>query len=569
MQSETRNCKNCKTDFSIEPEDFSFYEKIQVPPPTFCPTCRLMRRLAWRSEWSLYKRQCDMCHKNIIAMFDKDVAFPVYCRECWFSDDWDPTNYAREYDPSKNFFQQFYELLQTVPQPAVQVHDSVNCEYTNQNSRCKNCYLLTSGARNEDSMYSYRIMDSRDVVDGIYLERCESCYEARESQRVTQSVYVENCSDSMGLYFCYDMRGCTDCFMSSNQRNKSYMFRNEALTKEAYEGKMRELALDTRTYFDACVQEFDELKRSSIHAYMEKTNSVDVTGHNITNAKNCESCFHISNMEDSKYCYLLTETKDSYDVNHGCCTMERMYEVCTGGVNTADVKFSADAWPTTVHVEYSQSCRSNTQYIFGCISLRNKQYCILNKQYSKEEYFALRDKIMSDMQEKLYVDAQGIEYRYGEFFPVELSLFRYNESAAYDYFPLTKIDAEKRGYPWKDLNKKQHAPTMTADQVPDSIKDIDESILQEIIPCLHDQSCAHRCTGAFRIVADELQFYKSKNIPLPRLCPHCRHGERLESRLPMKLYKRTTQDGVEVMTSYAPDRPEKIYSEKGYQDLIL
>jgi len=37
----------------------------------------------------------------------------------------------------------------------------------------------------------------------------------------------------------------------------------------------------------------------------------------------------------------------------------------------------------------------------------------------------------------------------------------------------------------------------------------------------------------------------------------------------MKLYKCTTEDGVEVMTPFAPDRPEKIYSEKGYQDLIL
>ena len=58
---EVRVCQNCHQDFTIEEDDFSFYEKIKVPPPTFCPHCRLVRRLIWRNERSLYKRTCDMC----------------------------------------------------------------------------------------------------------------------------------------------------------------------------------------------------------------------------------------------------------------------------------------------------------------------------------------------------------------------------------------------------------------------------------------------------------------------------------------------------------------------------
>jgi len=38
-QSENRICQNCKSDFIIELEDFSFYEKMKVPAPTFCPYC--------------------------------------------------------------------------------------------------------------------------------------------------------------------------------------------------------------------------------------------------------------------------------------------------------------------------------------------------------------------------------------------------------------------------------------------------------------------------------------------------------------------------------------------------
>ena len=51
MKSETKQCQNCKKDFIIEPDDFGFYEKIKIPPPTFCPECRMQRRLAWRNDF--------------------------------------------------------------------------------------------------------------------------------------------------------------------------------------------------------------------------------------------------------------------------------------------------------------------------------------------------------------------------------------------------------------------------------------------------------------------------------------------------------------------------------------
>ncbi len=37
------------------------------------------------------------------------------------------------------------------------------------------------------------------------------------------------------------------------------------------------------------------------------------------------------------------------------------------------------------------------QNCFGCISLRNASYCILNKQYTKEEYEALVPQIIEHM----------------------------------------------------------------------------------------------------------------------------------------------------------------------------
>ena len=64
MQQEVRQCQNCKEDFLIESEDFEFYENMQVPAPTFCPQCRLERRMIAYNAKSLYKRKCDKCNKD-------------------------------------------------------------------------------------------------------------------------------------------------------------------------------------------------------------------------------------------------------------------------------------------------------------------------------------------------------------------------------------------------------------------------------------------------------------------------------------------------------------------------
>src|SRR3989344_3499599 len=133
MKSETRKCQNCKNEFIIEPDDFGFYEKIKVPPPTFCPECRLQRRLMWRNERTFYQRQCDLCKKNIISSFTREQPFPVYCQKCWWGDDWDPYSFGIDFDFSKSFFEQFQKLKKKVPILNMQNDDgiaSLNSEYS-------------------------------------------------------------------------------------------------------------------------------------------------------------------------------------------------------------------------------------------------------------------------------------------------------------------------------------------------------------------------------------------------------------------------------------------------------
>src|SRR3990167_6619779 len=105
-----KNCQNCKESFIITPDDLTFYEKMQVPAPTLCPDCRFQRRVLWRAERSLYKRKCDLCQKDIIAVYSTDKPHKVYCRECYHGDQWNPLDHGRDFDFSRPFFEQFKEL---------------------------------------------------------------------------------------------------------------------------------------------------------------------------------------------------------------------------------------------------------------------------------------------------------------------------------------------------------------------------------------------------------------------------------------------------------------------------
>ena len=112
MNNQVKICQNCKDEFIIELEDFNFYEKIKVPPPTFCPDCRTVRRLCWRNEMSLFKRKCDAPGhgETLISFIHPDEKLVVYDGKYWWGDEWNPLSCGKDYDFSKPFFTQWKEL---------------------------------------------------------------------------------------------------------------------------------------------------------------------------------------------------------------------------------------------------------------------------------------------------------------------------------------------------------------------------------------------------------------------------------------------------------------------------
>jgi hypothetical protein len=579
MERESRNCQNCKSDFIIEPEDFLFYEKIKVPPPTFCSECRRQRRLTFRNTHALYKRKDSFSGEDIISIYSPDKDLVVIDQKDWWGDGWDPFDYGMEYDFSKTFFQQWKELRDRIPMQSMSNSKAINSDYCNVAEESYDSYLVSASWKIERTMYSDAVSNIKDSLDLHIMHRSDFCYEdvnCSDSYKLFYSQDSHSCVDS---YFLYDCRGCTNCYMSSNLRNKSYYFNNQQLNKEQYEKQMANIDLSSYQVLLKEKSKFSELKLQSLHRFAHFVNCFNVSGDNLENAKNSFNCFYCSGgLEDSSDLFWTLGVKDCFSCGPGIGGGELFYETFDAGAGGKNCSFCSVVYYSN-DVSYSFNSY-NCSNVFGCIGLRSKKYCILNKQYTKEEYEKLLPQVKKHMIDVPYVDVIGRIYKYGEFFPAELSPFCYNETVAQDYYPLTKEQSIEHGFSWKNPDIKGYTPTLKTSDLPDNISEVSDDILKEIIECEHKGECNDKCATAFKIVSEELNFYRRFKIPLPRLCYSCRHYSRLNKRNPMKLWHRQcmcelpnhTHEGkcaVEFETSYAPERPEKVYCEKCYQAEVI
>ncbi|TSC75327.1 MAG: Uncharacterized protein G01um101433_901, partial [Parcubacteria group bacterium Gr01-1014_33] len=314
MNQETKTCQNCKQEFRIEPEDFAFYEKIKVPPPTFCPSCRFQRRLLFMNERVLYKRVCDLCRKSIITSFSADSGLLVYCNSCWWSDNWDPLEYGRVYDPSRSFFAQLNDLIRATPQVALETDSStlVNSDYVNHAATAKNCYLIFIADYCENVLYSSILIRNKDMMDSLMMADSELCYFDIGCGRSYMTHFSEDCRECRNVYFSKECVNCSDCFGCINLKNKSYYIFNQPYTREEYEKKVAEFAVHTWDGLQKTREKVFAFWKTQPHKYMHERHNERTTGDYVYFSKNVKSGFIVRTAEDSRYCQILTlpTTKD-------------------------------------------------------------------------------------------------------------------------------------------------------------------------------------------------------------------------------------------------------------------
>ncbi len=492
-----------------------------IPSPALCPSCRRQRRMAFRNESTLYQRPCDFNGQITFSIYRPDAPFPVYSPEAWFSDAWDARDYGQDFDFKRPFFDQFVELRNRVPHLALVSYNNENCPYCHLVGNSRNCTMLYGSIHCEDCYYGNPFY-SKNCVDTLGVRHSELCLECVDSTRLYDCAYCQNCDDSQSLRFCYDVKASANCFGCAGLVRKEFHLFNKPYPKEEYERLVKRIDLNDKATLSKVWKDFSSLKASLPRRFITGQQNENVTGNTISESKDCFDCFNAEKCRDVSHAYQVIEVNDAMDVAYGE-QGELLYEFMGFYNRISRMAFCYLCWDGTHDLLYSALCTQGTHNCFGSVGLKRAEYCILNKQYTKEEYEKIVPRIIEHMK------STG---EFGEFFPMSAAPHAYNETVAQEFHPLTREKIEQRGL----------------------VESKDESI--------------HVCevTGQpFRILVQEKRMRERFGFLLPTRSPHQRHLDRIKLRNPLELWERPCNlCGVMLQTSYAPNRPEPILCDACY-----
>lgn len=558
-------CSHCSKPFEVTLEELAFLKRVSpvfgghtldLPPPKCCPSCRWQQRLSFRNERSLFRRTCDLTGQAVISIYPAGTKFPVYNILDWISDKWDATEYGRDFDFSRPFFEQYKEMADTVPHfnLSIDPRRDVNSEYTNCATESKNCYLISQAEVNEDCYYSRGINNCRNCCDCLRVDRCELCYEGINLSLCYNCFFCQDCDNCNECYFSTNLRACKYCFGCHNLIQKEYHFFNEPLSRTEWEARVRAFQFTPLAIRETQARS-EQLRFQTPHRYARVIQSEDSTGDHLTNSRDARECYDSRNLE---HCAYVTEIQNGakYCRDFSICGLdtELLYNCIGCGYSSYHLLFCSAAWSNVSELIYCDSCGPSVKHCFGCNGLRSKEYCVLNKPYTPSEYERLVVKIVDHMRET---------GEWGEFFPPWVSADAYNNTIANSYFPLKKEEVIAHGWNWRDNIEAIRKPSGEEKSKTAILsKDATEALCDETHYC-------ERTGRPFKIIKPELHLLKRLGLPIPHIHPEERHHDRFQRRNPRQLWKRSCQKcGTQIESTYSPNRSEIVYCESCYLEAM-
>lgn len=493
-----------------------------------------------------------MTGERMISMFDPDKWLTVYDKDIRWSDKRNALLYGIEFDSTQLFFHQFKSLFYSVPMPSLLNANSHNSDYVNQTWNMKNCYLVFSCMDSENCYYGNRIFSCKNCLDCSVLYNSECCYQCIDSKNCYECFFCQYAKDCSQSYFLFDCFNCKNCFGSWNLRNKQYCIFNIQYNKEEYEEKVRLLINQMKSFLwlEEIIKVYESrLKENVILSNLHQENCESCIGWFLDNSYKARFCFESSNLHNCGYWLLLSDVKDIYDSNN-TVDASLQYEVSTWWINAYNQLFCIDTRPNGTNLLYCAYC-ANCSDCFGCVWLQNQSYCILNKQYTKEEYEMLVATIITHMQNT---------WERGEFFHQSLSHFSYNDSAAFEYYPINKDTIQYYNFNYS-FPKEESKEIKDSISIPDNIDDVTDDILKQILLCKESRK-------GYKIIRQELQFYRKYSLPIPHFHPNVRHSYRFNKKPERSLFLLKEKWNSNSMLSVYRESIGTVYSQIEYYKKI-
>lgn len=479
----------------------AYYEKLIQEKRKKTPFREFIKEL-WSWEiLNLYKRNGRICRypesDRIKVLDDKEYR--------------NATSYFRDYDFQESFFENFWWLVDIFPfEHIFHFDNNENSEFADGVFWAKNTYLsFIIGFHSENVAYSALCYNHIHNIYNSFLACINSSNiymsgGVNESHNVFYSRYITN---SANIWFSTNLIGCSECIGCDSLENQKYMIGNKEYTREEYEQKKQEILHDKNS-FDTNYRHISTKKWRNLA-------STNVEWDYIVKSSNIENGSWVVNIHESRNVVIANGDKGSrflYDGFDVGMNSEHFYGVMWAwGLPTGAAHLYCSMQITNSTFMYYSQYMEDSHYCLGCIGLKNKSYCILNKQYSKEEWEKLTEKIFETME---------MDGSLGTFFPARMNPFYFNDTAASlidDSF--TKEEVEKEGYLWRDAPIKVDIPEGMGVVKTSELGKFEgfQNGAWHINPAILEKVIVDTGWNYYRIIQMEYDFLMKYALPLPRL----------------------------------------------------
>jgi hypothetical protein len=294
-----------------------------------------------------------------------------------------------------SFYTELKRLLSLYPKTPPDLQDCENCDYGDYLAFSKDMFVAFDTANSTDCYYVYDSYIAKNCVDCDYTIESELCYESVDPFKCFNSDYIEYGVSLRDAMYSANCINCHDVFGCVNLQNKSFCIFNRQLTESEYRQKV---ALYKKWPAEKVLAMVEELKlRYPLTQTREAHNENSAYGNYSHYNSHCYMIFDGAHNEACAYLYDSHHNATSYDLTCSYQHNEVSYQL-VDGIKLFNCNFAVHS-SNSFDSSYIFNCR-NVKNCLGCVSLNNKQYCILNRQLSKEDYETISKKLLAVLKEK-------------------------------------------------------------------------------------------------------------------------------------------------------------------------
>lgn len=550
-----KTCPITGETWTCAERDLKVTKNLNLPQTDHAPLTRLKWLSAmWPGGQWWYNRHAEL-NKPIVCPVHPSTGIKVLPDVEWFDKDF--SSLGKETDLKSPFFNQLIALRRAVPSQTNRNFEPAENSISIVSLGDVNSYFVVL-SKSKDTFFAVSALETESSAEVYNSSSITNCYQVIHCERMHTCSYIRESKDCIRCDFLFDCRNCENCFGATNKRNAKYLWFNKQLSKKEWEARRAEVDLGSRKETQKWLAKFNELVKAAPWPENFNVQSENSTGEYLTKTTNCDhtyfadggakneywTTFSIGQAENNAYTGTPANSRECYwsaDVS-SCfrCHYSYLLSRCQ-------------------NVEYSTECY-DCENCFGCVGLRKKQFCILNKQYAESEYWKTLDAIKCAMLER---------GEYGQFLPAKMSPAWFPESGAFKYHLADRTFGEK-------INAHLFEPdtdgamgdiatiaeVTDANELPDCVDELDSWIGKPV----YDSTYNRR----FSLLAPEVALYKKLRVAPPTK----HHVKRLLDTIhtsQVGVFKQTacTQCNKEITVSENPTYSNrKILCKRCYLDYL-